>query len=94
MKKQTVLDYRVILKSDRRIGTDEPCYVAECPTLGLADDGNTPAEALENIQKTIKFHLECLQQEHQEIPIDKPHSEFTTTTQISFSPDRYTQYAY
>lgn len=77
-----VLNYRVILKPDRRTGKNEPCFVALCPTLGIADDGNSPQEALKNIHKTIIFHLECLQKEGKEIPIDKSNEELVTNTQV------------
>ncbi len=68
-KKQQILDYRIILKPDKRIGREDRCYVALCPTLGLADDGDTAQEALANIKSTIIFHLDCLKKEHKEIPM-------------------------
>ncbi|PJE69087.1 hypothetical protein COU96_01585 [Candidatus Shapirobacteria bacterium CG10_big_fil_rev_8_21_14_0_10_38_14] len=54
-----VLNYRVIVKPDKRMGTEKPCFSAFCPTLGIADDGDTFEEALVNIQNLIKFHLQC-----------------------------------
>lgn len=66
--KKYVLNYKVDLKPDRRIGSNEPCFVASCPTLGLVDDGETKKEALRNIKKTIVFHLECFKKEGKEIP--------------------------
>lgn len=84
-QKKYILDYRVILKPDKRTGENEPCFVAYCPTLGIADDGNGTQEALENIRKTIAFHLECLQKEDKEIPVDKPNEELVTNTQIELS---------
>ena len=83
-QKQTVLDYRVILKPDKSLGSNKPCYVAYCPTLGVADDGNSPEQALSNIQETIAFHIECLQKEHKEIPVDKPNEELVTNMQVPF----------
>lgn len=94
MKQQkTVLDYRVILRLDKRLGSKKSCYVAFCPTLGLADDGDTPQEALDNIQATIAFHIECLQKERKEIPVDRPSEELVTNTQVTFSPTFYTRFA-
>lgn len=84
-QKKYILDYRIILKPDKRTGGDEPCFVAYCPTLGIADDGGSPQEALENIHKTITFHLECLQKEGKEIPVDKPNEELVTNTQVELS---------
>lgn len=94
MKQQkTILDYRVVLRPDKRLGSNKSCYVAFCPTLGVVDDGDTPQEALDNLQNTILFHVECLQKEHQEIPVDRPNEELVTNTQISFSSTQYTRFA-
>lgn len=92
--KKTVLNYRIIVKPDTRTGTDRSCFTAYCPTLGLVDDGNTSESALSNLQKTIQFHLECLESEKKEIPVDSPHTELLTTAQVTFAPTRYTQFAY
>jgi len=92
--KKTVLNYRIIVKPDTRTGSDEPCFTAYCPTLGLVDDGETSEKALANLQKTIEFHLECLELEKQTIPVDSPHTELLTTTQVTFTPTRFTQFAY
>ncbi|MCE7897615.1 MAG: hypothetical protein DPW11_03330 [bacterium] len=94
MKQQkTVLDYRVILRLDKSLGSKKACYVAYCPTLGVVDDGPTPQEALDNIQSTIAFHVECLQKEHKEIPVDKPNEELVTNTQVPFQVTPYTRFA-
>ncbi len=92
-QKQTILDYRVILRQDKSVGTNQSCYVASCPTLGVTDDGQTPQEALDNLKSTIEFHLECLQKEGKEIPVDQPREELLTTTQISFPTTSYTRFA-
>jgi len=81
-RKKYVLDYRVILKPDKRTGSNKPCFAAYCPTLGVVDDGDTVQEALKNIRKTIAFHLKCLQKEGEEIPVDKPNEELVANTQI------------
>ena len=56
MQTSNILDYRVIIKPDERVGSGKSCYVAYCPTLGVADDGDTVEEALKNIKSTIEFH--------------------------------------
>ena len=71
-KKKYILDYRVIVKPDKRIDSNKPCYVASCPTLGIVDDGDTLEKALKNIRSLIIFHLDCLQQEGKEVPVDNP----------------------
>jgi len=61
------------LRPDKRSNSKKSCYVAFCPTLGgVVDDGDNPQEALDNIQSTIAFHIDCLQKEHKEIPVDRP----------------------
>ncbi len=92
-QKKTVLNYRVILKPDTRIGSKKPCYVAFCPTLGVVDDGDTPEKALKNIRNTISFHLESLQKERKEIPVDHPNDEMITNAQVDFSPNAFTRFA-
>ncbi|MBM4401935.1 MAG: type II toxin-antitoxin system HicB family antitoxin [Candidatus Cloacimonetes bacterium] len=48
--------FRVIIEPDERVGTNEPCYSAHCPTLGIADDGDTIEEALASIKEGIKCY--------------------------------------
>ena len=47
MEKQ-VLNYRIIIEPDKQTGTGKPGFTAYCPTLGVADDGDTIEEALQN----------------------------------------------
>lgn len=65
---KTILNYRVVVEPDERTGTNEPCFTAYCPTLKIADDGNTIDEALANIKEGIECYLEALIKEDQEIP--------------------------
>lgn len=44
--------------------------VAEVPALGIADDGVDEQEALHNIHKMVEFHLDCLSEEGQPIPVE------------------------
>jgi len=78
-----VLNYRVIIESDQRTGSQKSCFTAFCPTLGIADDGDTIEEALENIKSLIKFHVRCLLEEKQPIPVDKEDSILVTSVKIS-----------
>ncbi len=80
-----ILDYRVVIKPDKRLNSNKLCFIALCPTIGVADDGETVQEALENIRKTIVFHLKCLQEENKEIPVDKPGEELVTNSQVKLS---------
>ena len=76
-----ILNYRIIIESDKRTGTNEPGYSVYCPTLGLADGGDTIEEAIENIKSLIKFHIKCLAKDGKKIPVDKE-EEIITTAKI------------
>ena len=88
-----VLDYRVILRPDKRLGSKKSCYVAFCPTLGVVDDGDSPQQALDNIQSTMAFHIDCLQKENKEIPVDRPNEELVTNTRVPFFFTSHTRFA-
>lgn len=57
------LNYLIVIQPDKRTGTGEFCYSVYCPSLGLADSGDTIEEAITNIEHLIEFHLECLKEE-------------------------------
>lgn len=64
------LNYRVIIEPDERTGTNEPIYTAYVPTLGIATDGDTMEEALDNAEEAILAYVESLREDGLEIPID------------------------
>ena len=84
--KTKVLNYRVIIEPDERTGTNEPGFSAYCPTLGLADGGDTIEETIDNMKSLIKFHVECLVKDGEEIPIDKD-EEIIVTTKVEIKSD-------
>lgn len=88
-KKQTqVLNYRVIIEKER-FDDGTPVYVAQVPTLGIADDGLTIEEALKNIKEMIKFHVECLIEEGENIPApDNINDSIIATPQVEIVPSR------
>ena len=94
MNPSKFLDYRIIIKADKRLGSNDPCYVANCPTLGIADDGDTIEEAIVNIQKTIRFHLDCLKEEGHEIPVDQPQKELVTNARIDITTNNNLHFCY
>jgi len=53
-----ILNYRIIIEPEK-IGR-KTVNNAYCPTLGLADFGNSIDEAIQRIQSLIKFHIESL----------------------------------
>lgn len=78
----TILNYRIIVKPDKQTGTNKSGFTAICPTLGIADDGDTVEESLSNIKNAIKVYIDVLTQDHLPIPKDEPEKEIVTTAQI------------
>jgi len=60
-----VLEYTVILHWDEEYGG----YWVEVPALpGCVSQGKSKEEALKNIKEAIELHLECMQEDGEEIP--------------------------
>lgn len=78
-----VLNYRVIIKPDKQTGTGKPGFTALCPTLGVADDGDTIEEALKNVRGAIKAYIDSLIEDKLPVPVDEPEKDIVTTTQIN-----------
>ncbi len=58
------MKYRVFIEQD-----EDGAFVAEAPTLpGCISQGNTRAEALENIHEAIEIYLESLKMHNEPIP--------------------------
>ena len=84
--KTKVLNYRIIVTPDTQTGTGKAGYTAFCPTLGVADDGNTVEEALRNVKGAIQTYVDSLAEDKQVVPVDHPQQDIVTTTQISVPP--------
>lgn len=77
------LNYRIIVTPDKQTGTNKHGYTALCPTLGVADDGDTIDEAIKNVKGAIQAFVDSLIEDNQPVPIDKPECDLVTTTQIN-----------
>lgn len=71
-----ILNYRIIIEPDVRVGTGELGFSAYCPTLDVADGGNTIEEALSSIQEGIECRIEALIADG--VPIPQPDNVETT----------------
>jgi predicted RNase H-like HicB family nuclease len=80
-----ILNYRIIIERDKQTGTGKIGYTALCPTLGVADDGDSIEEAIENIRQAIQAYVESLIADKLPVPIDQPEKDIVTTTQINVS---------
>ena len=56
----TILNYRIIVEPDERVGSGEKGFSAYCPTLDVADGGDTIEKALSSIQEGIECRIEAL----------------------------------
>ena len=77
-----VLNYRIIIEPDKQTGTNKPGFTAYCPTLGVADDGDTIDEAIKNVKDAIKTYVDSLIADKVPVPVDKTETDLVTTTQI------------
>lgn len=78
--KTQVLNYRIIIEPEKQ--GKKTVYNAYCPTLGVADYGDTIDEALRNINSLVKFHIECLLEDGLEVPEENTNEEIITSTKI------------
>jgi predicted RNase H-like HicB family nuclease len=78
-----ILDYRIIIETEKdEVGNT--VYVAQCPTLGISDYGDSVDEVLKSIEDGIQLAVEFLAKEQKEIPTDKISSQIITSTQINY----------
>lgn len=80
-----VLNYRIIVEPDKQTGSNKPVYTAYAPTLGVADDGKTIEEAINNVRGAIEAFVMSLIEDGQPVPVDKIEEDFMTTARISVS---------
>lgn len=76
-----VLNYRIIIEPEKQ--GKKTVYNAYCPTLGVADYGDSIDEAVKHMKSLIKFHIECLLEEGLEVPPEDITSGVVTTTKVS-----------
>lgn len=84
--KVKVLNYRIIVTPDTQTGTGKAGYTAFCPTLGVADDGDTIEEALKNVRGAIQAYVDSLAEDKQAVPVDRPQQDIVTTAQVAAPP--------
>ena len=58
--KTSVLNYHIIVEPDIQTGTKKLGYTALCPTLGVADDGDSIEEEIINVTDAIKAYVDSL----------------------------------
>lgn len=83
--KSQLLNYRILITPDAQTGTGEKGYSAICPTLGVAGDGVTVEEAMEDVKGAIQVYLDSLAEDGEILPFDQPELDIVTTAQV-FAP--------
>lgn len=78
----TVLNYRIVVEPDQYTGTNKPCYTAYCPTLGVADGGDTIEQALQNVQGAIEAYVESLVDDGLPVPVDNVDQSLVASAKI------------
>lgn len=68
--KKNFANYTILINKEKRLGTNEDCYVALVPVLGIATDADSLEQVQKEIESLVKFHIECLADEGQEIPLE------------------------
>lgn len=77
--KKKIANYTVIIEKQKRIGTKKECFFAYVPVLGIATDADTLEQVQKEIKSLIEFHLQCLAEEGEPIPVESSYSLITKT---------------
>lgn len=75
-----ILDYRIIIEPEKQ--GKKIVYNAYCPTLGVADWGNSVDDVLKSIKDGIELAIECLVEEGKEVPVDNLKKGIVTSAQV------------
>ena len=80
MQKQ-VLNYRVIIEPEKM--GKKTVYNAYCPSLGVADYGDSVEQVLKSIKDGIRLAIECLIEEKKEVPKDNLEDQLITSVRVT-----------
>lgn len=85
-KVKIVKNYRVIIRPDFQVKGKKrkKVYTAFCPTLGVADWGESVEEALEHIKEGIECYLESLVKHNEPIPEESFENEIIASCKVEF----------
>lgn len=75
-----VLNYRIIVEPEKQ--GKKTVYNAYCPTLGVADYGDSIDEVLASIKDGIELAIEYLVKEGKEVPVDAPEKGMIASAQV------------
>jgi len=78
-----ILNYRIIIKPTKE--GKKIVYLAECPTLGVYDWGDTIEAVLRNIQEGIECEIQGLIKDGETVPVDHVEQELIATASVNIS---------
>ena len=79
--KQKVANYTVIIEKQKRLGTENDCYMAFVPLLGIATEADSIEQVEKEIRDLIQFHVESLVEEGGEVPVETEQA-FITRSEV------------
>lgn len=82
-----VLNYRIIIEPETYPNGDK-VYNAYCPTLGIADYGDSVDEVLKSIKDGIRLAVESLTSKGEQVPQDNLIDQIVTSAKIEL-PSRF-----
>lgn len=75
-----ILTYRIIVEPEKQ--GRKTIYNAYCPTLGVADYGNSIDEVLKSIKDGIELAVDYLVAEGKQVPTDNPEAGVIATAKV------------
>lgn len=78
---KNVLNYRIIIEKEK-YEDGSSVYVANCPTLGISDYGDTIEDVLASMKDGISLAVEVLVKEKKEVPIDHIEEQIVASAKI------------
>lgn len=79
--KTQVLNYRIIIEKEK-YEDGSNVYVANCPSLGISDYGDTVENVLASIKDGVQLAVESLAKEGKDVPVDHVDEQFIASTKI------------
>lgn len=77
---RTLLNYRIIIEPEKQ--GKKTVYSAYCPTLGVADYGDSIDAVLKSIKDGLGLAMECLVEKGKEIPIERLEKQMIASAQV------------
>ena len=61
-----------VVINKEKLSDGSPVFVAHCPSLGIASQGESLDKAMENIKEAVELYLEEQPEKYEELSGDKP----------------------